>query len=149
MATKKKPENAGGKQDTKFKPGQSGNPAGKPPGTRHKATLAAELLLDGESEKLTRKAVELAMEGNTIALRLCLERILPPRKDRPVSISLPKIEKLADASAALEAITKAISDGNITPTEAQTLASMIENYRRTVETVELEQRISNLERKAK
>jgi hypothetical protein len=62
-----------------FKAGQSGNPTGKRLGTRNKATMAAQALLDGEADALTRRAVELALEGNMAALRLCLERLLPPR----------------------------------------------------------------------
>jgi hypothetical protein len=72
-----------------FQPGQSGNPAGKPKGARHAITKAAEALLDGETEALTRKCIELAKEGDMVAMRLCLERILPARKSRSVSISLP------------------------------------------------------------
>ena len=68
-----------------FKPGQSGNSKGKPKGARHKTTLAVSELLDGEAEVLTRKAIELAMDGDTVALRLCLERIAPRRTDSPVS----------------------------------------------------------------
>lgn len=77
------PANTGRKQgrdkNGRFKAGHSGNPRGKPPGTRHKATLAVQEFLDGEAEPLTRKAVDLALEGDTTALRLCLERLLPPR----------------------------------------------------------------------
>jgi hypothetical protein len=69
-------------------PGQSGNPAGKPKGTRNRATVAAEALLEGEAEMLTRKAIELGLSGDTTALRLCLERLMPPRKDRSISFSL-------------------------------------------------------------
>ena len=61
-----------------FKPGQSGNPLGRPKGARNRATIAAEALLDGEAEALTRKAIELALDGDTTALRLCLERLMPP-----------------------------------------------------------------------
>ena len=53
-------------------------------GARHKATVAAEALLDGEAEALTRKAVEMALAGDGTALRLCLDRIIPPRRERPV-----------------------------------------------------------------
>ncbi len=60
--------------DGKFRTGNRG----KPKGARHRATLAALELLDGEAEALTRKAVELALEGDTTALRLCLERMAPP-----------------------------------------------------------------------
>jgi len=73
-------EFAAGKQRGRpFERGVSGNPAGKPKGARHRATLAAEALLDGEAEALTRKAIELALEGNIFALKICLDRILPAR----------------------------------------------------------------------
>jgi Family of unknown function (DUF5681) len=65
-----------------FVKGQSGNPAGKPKGARNRSTIAAELLLEGEARALTRKAIELGLAGDTTALRLCLERLVPPRKDR-------------------------------------------------------------------
>jgi hypothetical protein len=58
-----------------FKPGQSGNPEGRPKGARNRATLAAERLLDGEADTLTRKAIQLAQQGDTTALRLCIDRI--------------------------------------------------------------------------
>ena len=71
----------------RFAPGNTG----RPPGARHAATLAAEALLDGEAEALTRKAVEMALEGDPVALRLCMERVLSPRRDRPVRFALPAI----------------------------------------------------------
>jgi hypothetical protein len=71
------PENAGQNQG-RWEKGQSGNPRGKPRGARNRATLLAEALLDGEAEALTRKAIEKALEGDGMALRLCLERVLPP-----------------------------------------------------------------------
>ena len=75
-----------------FIKGQSGNPAGRPPGARNKATLAMEELLDGETDKLTRMAIEKAVTGDTAALRLCMDRIMPRRRDRPVQFTLPRIE---------------------------------------------------------
>ena len=63
-----------------WKPGQSGNPTGRPKGARNKATLAAEALLDGEAEQITRKAIEKAKAGDMVAIRLCLDRIAPPEK---------------------------------------------------------------------
>ena len=68
-----------------FVKGQSGNPAGKPQGCRNHATRTAETLLDGEAEALTRKAVTLALGGNALALRLCLDRVIAPRRDRRCS----------------------------------------------------------------
>ena len=128
-----------------FKPGQSGNPKGKPKGARHKATLAALELLDGEAESLTRKAVELAMEGDTTALRLCLERIAPPRKDAPVSFSLPEMKTAGDALTAINSIVQAVAKGELTPGEATSLAGLIEAFRKAAETDDLERRITRLE----
>ena len=83
-------------------------PLGRPLGSKHKATLAIEALLEGEAEKLTRKAVELALEGDTTALRLCLERLAPPAKSRRVSIDLPKLEVPQDLIAALSKVIEAM-----------------------------------------
>ena len=92
MATIMVGENSARKQRGRpFQPGQSGNPAGKPKGARNRATLAAEALLDGEATALTRKAIELALAGDSTALRLCLERLLPARKERLIEFSLPAI----------------------------------------------------------
>lgn len=121
-----------------------GNP-GKPKGTRHKATLAAMELLDGEAEGLTRKAVELALEGDTRALRLCLERIAPPRKDAPVTFDLPPMHSAKDAAKAAAAILNAVAEGDLTPTEGAHIMALVETYRRTLETSELETRLVALE----
>ena len=76
------------RQDTQFKPGKSGNPRGRPRGARNRATLAAEALLDGEAEAITRKCIDLALAGDHTALRLCLSRILPVRRDREIDLDL-------------------------------------------------------------
>ena len=88
---------------TRGRPFQPGNP-GRPWGSRGKATVAAEKLLDGEAKALTRKAIELAKEGDTTALRLCLERIVPPRKDRPVSFAIPSIANANEAASLMSAL---------------------------------------------
>lgn len=88
-----------------------GNP-GRPKGARNKNVLAVENLLDGEAEGLTRKAVDLALDGDTTALRLCLERILPPRKDRPVEFDLPTVSNAGEAAKAAQAVLQATSEGS-------------------------------------
>lgn len=131
---------------SKFTPGRSGNPGGRPKGALNKTTLATQALLDGEAEALTRKAVELAKAGNPMALRLCLERVLPPRKDRPINFDLPPLKGAADLAQALEAILRAVTHGEITPGEGQVLTGMLDAYRRGFETVDLEARITALEK---
>jgi hypothetical protein len=122
----------------------AGNP-GKPKGTRHKATQAALALLDGEAEALTRKAVEMALDGDGAALRLCLERIAPPRRDAPVQFDLPRMETARDAAKAAGAVLEAVALGELTPTEGAHIMALVETYRRTLETTELEARVAALE----
>ncbi|NHM17652.1 hypothetical protein [Tritonibacter mobilis] len=121
-----------------------GNP-GKPKGARHKATRAVLSLLDGEAEGLTRKAVELALDGDTTALRLCLERIAPAKKDAPVQFDLPPMQSAADAAKAAGAVLDAVALGDVTPTEGAHIMQLVETYRRTLETTELEARVAALE----
>jgi len=117
-----------------FEKGRSGNPSGRRPGSRNKATLAAAALLAGESEALTRKAVELALAGDPTAMRLCIERLLPPCRERTVKFTLPPIESVSDISAAMQAVTAALARGNITPGEAATIAGVVETFARAIET---------------
>ena len=79
------------------------------------------------------------------AMRLCLERICPPRKDRPVLIDLPEMTGSEDASRVMAGILEAVTDGDITPDEARGVSSIVEVYRKTLETSELETRLSALE----
>ena len=127
----------------KFRPG---NP-GRPKGARHKTTLAIEAILEGEAEALTRKAVELAKAGDTTALRLCLERLAPPRKDRPVHLALPPLERIEDTKAATAALLQAVAAGDLTPSEGETLAKLIETHRRAVELIDFETRLTRLEQR--
>lgn len=119
--------------------------AGRPKGARHKATLACEVLLDGEVEKLTRKAVDMAMAGDVQAMRICMDRIAPPRKDRHVVFDLPSIAGAADHPAALAAIMGAVASGDLTPLEGQSLAAMLAEHRKAIETGEIEARLAALE----
>jgi len=128
-----------------FKPGQSGNPAGRPKGVRNKTTLAVEALLDGEAEAITRKAIEKAKDGDMTAIRLCLDRLVPPVKDRPVMFEMPPIERAADAATAAGAVVEAVATGALTPCEASEVSKVLSAYVATLEASELEQRITKLE----
>jgi hypothetical protein len=98
--------------------GVSGNPAGRPRGSRNKATLALEALLEEGAEPLISKAMTMALAGDTAAMRLCLERILPARRDRLIHLDLPPIGNAKEISGALSTILTAIGEGQITPGEA-------------------------------
>lgn len=139
------PENTEKIQGTKFAPGQSGNPAGKPKGTRNKTTLAIEALLEGEAEALTRKAIDLALDGDGPALRMCLDRLAPPRKDSLISIRLPKVNGLKDALEASASVLDAVSEGDITPDEGARVLNLLSAHKALIETCDLEARITALE----
>ena len=131
--------------DTRFKPGQSGNPRGRPRGSRHKTTLAIEKLLDGEGEAITRKAIELAKGGDMAAIRICLDRLAPPRKDRHIEFTRPKMEKASDAAEASAAIVEAVALGELTPSEAGELMKIVESYARSLQVSDFEARLERLE----
>ena len=132
-------------KDTRYKPGQSGNPAGRPKGARNKATVAAETLLEGEAETITRKCIDLALEGDHTALRLCLSRILPVKRERTIELDLPALEGPQDSLRAIGTVLEAVGSGAITPSEGQAVASLLETHRRTFEVEELERRLEALE----
>lgn len=134
-----------GQKPWQFSKGNSGNPAGRPQGSRNKATLAAQALLAGELEAITRKVIELAKNGDMTALRLIVERMLPIRKDSPITVDLPPITTAQDTVKASVAILQAVSCGDITPNEGQILMAMVERLCRSIETQELERRIIQLE----
>ena len=131
-----------------FKPGQSGNPAGRPKGARHHTTLAIEALLDGEGEAITRKAIEAAKAGDMVAIRLVLDRICPPRKSRPIHIGLPPIHNACGVAEAQQEVIRAACSGELLLDEAQALAGLLEARRQSLETQELEARLSELEGRA-
>ena len=140
------PERSGEKHDTRWQKGQSGNPSGRPPGAKHKATLVIEELLEGQAEAIGQKCIEKALEGDGVALKLVMERLVPLRKGRPVQFDLPDVAGAADLSKALGAVLQATSTGSLTPDEAASVAQIIEARRRAIETAELEQRVADLEK---
>jgi len=122
----------------------SGNP-GRPKGARHKTTLAVEALLEGEAEALTRAVIDKALQGDVTAQRLCMDRIAPARKDSPVTLHLPEMSSARDAATTAQSVLSAVAGGEVTPSEGAAVMGLIETYRKTLETSELEERITALE----
>ncbi len=105
----------------------------------------AETLLDSQAAALTAKAVEMALQGDTVALRLCLERVLPPRRDRPIMLALPPLNSAADAPRAMAAIVAAVAAGDLTTPEAADLAALVERFVRAIEAADLAVRLAAIE----
>ena len=128
-----------------FSKGQSGNPRGRFVGSRNQATVAAQALLDGEADRLFRRAVDMADSGHPMALKLCLERIVAPRRERAVAFALPPIRSAADIAGAMGAVAAAVANGTLTPGEAESIARMVETFLRSIETSDFDRRLQALE----
>jgi hypothetical protein len=128
-----------------FVKGQSGNPAGRPRRSKNRNTLAARELLDGEAEALTRKALDMAMNGDAGAMRLCLERVMAPRRESAVHLDLPPIRDAGDVAGAMAAVVAAVARGGVTPGEGGTLGRLLDTYIRAIEATDFERRLRRVE----
>jgi len=132
-----------------FERGKSGNPKGRPKGARNRTTALVEALLDGEAEEIVRKVVNKALEGDTAALRLCLERILAPKRERRVAFELPTIASATDAANASSVVLAECAAGTLSPSEASEIMALISSHVRVLEVGEIEARVVALERGSK
>jgi Family of unknown function (DUF5681) len=137
------------KQSSKgqFKKGSSGNPAGRPHGSLNKATLACLQLLDGKSEQLTAKLLEMALEGNIQAMRMCLDRTVPQRKERCINLDLRPVTSLKDRMFQFEDLTSAVAEGRITPSEGESFANILISQAKTLQLVEFARRLPEIDEK--
>jgi Family of unknown function (DUF5681) len=132
-----------------FKPGQSGNPRGRRAGARNRVCVLAQRLMDADAEAVILALLEAAKGGDVSAIKLVLERVAPLPRNRPVHFDVPAIATAADLGDAMNAVLQAVAGGELAPDEAASIASLIETRRRTIESVELEQRLVVLEQAAR
>ena len=135
------PGNTGRNPDDTFAKGNAANPAGKPKGTRHAATRIPEALIDGKANEIVEKAIAMAASGDPTALRIIMDRLCPPRRERTVEITLPSSKSAEDLVAAAAAITDATAAGDITPSEAASMSTLVGNVAKAIETVEIVARL--------
>ena len=124
------PENAGRDHAGRFASGRSGNPNGKPKGARTRATMLAEKLFTADAAKIIKKVVAEAENGQSWACKLVIERIIPPARDRPTPLDLPRIASAADLPPALAKVVDAMAEGALTPGEAAAIVTTLEAYGR-------------------
>ena len=132
-----------------FQPGQSGNPSGRPQGSRNKATLIAEQLIDGQAEELVQTCINMAKNGDTTAMKIMMDRLIPSRKERSIQLELPSVKTPKDILNTIGTVIKSIGDGKLDADQAKTLAGILEVQRKAIETIEIEERLLALERRAK
>jgi hypothetical protein len=128
-----------------FVKGQSGNPKGKPKGVRHTATQVSYALMEGNLEEVLATVIERAKSGDIAACKMVLDKVLPNTKDRLIALEIPLINDLNDVGNAQAEILQAVANGSITPNEGERVASIFEARRRSIESIDLEMRISQLE----
>jgi len=130
----------------RFEAGESGNPAGRPAGIRDKRQAMRDALAS-HADALIAKVVEMAKAGDAAALRICIERLIPPAKARDDPVELPEMlgGTLADSG---QAVLTALAEGRLTPEEAGAILGALTGQARVVETSELERRLRALEEAA-
>src|ERR1700738_3380018 len=97
----------------KFQPGQSGNPAGRPPGSLNKKTLALEAAYEAKAEEAVNDIMERAKSGDPAAMRLCMERAVPAGRHRRFAFALPRIRTPEDAEAAIDVVMDGLAEGGL------------------------------------
>jgi hypothetical protein len=128
-----------------FEPGESGNPNGRPKGSRNRVSRAVETLIHGQAEALGAKAIDMALKGDASMLRALLGTLVSTRRDRTVEFDLPEIETAADARAASSAVLAACAHGELSPSEASEIMALISTHLQTIEVVELYTKVTAVE----
>jgi Family of unknown function (DUF5681) len=132
MPTIGAPAFAGAKQDGRFKPGRSGNPAGRKPGVRNRSSLLDDAISDDDIRSIVAKIVSKAKEGDVACAKLIWDRVAAPSKNRTVEIGLVEVGRYDGDEAILAsygAIVRGVAGGQISPTEALELAELLDRQR--------------------
>src|SRR5262249_52967850 len=124
----------------RFQPGQSGNPAGRPRGSRNKRTILAEKLLEDRVGEVTTAAIDLAKAGDPIAVRVCMDRMAPRLRHAPLDFPLPEFVTLADVPLACNAIAQGLACGELAPEQAALLMKIVREFTLALAAVEREKR---------
>ena len=118
---------------------------GRPKGSRNKNRLMLEGLLMERAVALINKCMVMAMQGDSQAMRMWMDRVFPVRREGYVQLNLPSTKLIADVNEAGRRVVQAIASGKITPFEGEKMSSVLEDRRRVLETEDLLARVKRLE----
>jgi hypothetical protein len=130
----------------KWAAGASGNPRGRPAGARNRTTKLCADLLSADADVIFAKVIKMAKKGDGVALKLCIERLLPVRaaRDRIVELNLPAVRTAADLVSAAAVVIEGVAAGEMSLSEGKEFMALFEHQRRVIETSELAVRIEAL-----
>jgi hypothetical protein len=130
-----------------FAKGQSGNPAGRPRGSRNRSTLLEQALHDGEGEAIMRALIHKALGGDMAALRLCVERVVPrlPDEQSRIPFELRRLGSAGDLVPALLRIMDAVAGGKLSAKEVAAVANLLHRLTGVLPAADFEARLRKLE----
>lgn len=131
-----------------FQPGRSGNPNGRPKGSRSASTAALDALGDKHALEIVNTLIAKAKEGDVTALKAIADRVWPQRKGSPVTFDLPDADN-ASMSETMGTVLRHVSEGELSPEEGTAVMALVEAKRRALETEELAARIAKLEERSR
>lgn len=132
-----------------WKKGQSGNPNGRPKGSRNQATLLALAAMEGELDAVVRVVIDAAKGGDMAAARLVVDKLVPATRERPITISIPSITEVKDCATAQAKVLEAVACGDLLPGEGEAMSALVENHRRSLESTDLAERLAAIEEQLK
>ena len=142
-----KPSNNG--NTGRFKPGNTYG-KGRPQGSRNKATVAAANIFENEAGTIARRAVDMALDGNSAMVKLIIERILPVKRSVPVKLpDMPVVTGVADGSKLTAYVLNEVAKGRLSPVDAEVVSRSCERHLRALQVSDLESRLAALEAKLK
>jgi hypothetical protein len=127
-----------------FTKGTCGNLKGRPPGSLNKTTIFARSLLQGEAESLVRMLIDRAKAGDMAALKICIDRLLPPCRSQPLSLQLPPIETPKDISRAHDFLWAAVGAGELGAQDLNRLTALLDGKLKAIETTDMAEEIERI-----
>ena len=121
--------------------GQSGNPEGRKPGVSDWRNKYREAL-DTAAPEIINSIISAALQGDSTAQRICMERLIPPLKATDSPVTVPLSGGLGEQG---RVVLQSIADGELTPGEAESVFRSLSAQAKITELSELEKRIEALE----